>query len=335
MSASAAFTDHNMKISVTRSNGELAECLTKKDQVIIGRSSFCDFIVRDETLSRQHCLIEVEQSGDIYITDLDSINGVFIDGIKLLPDRRSLINSMMKIQLGNLDCVVLDEGGLSSHRLPAVIPGLAALNNRPSLRKDAPPPRIRRKTPPIENKKSAKEYFQLIKTFFLFVLVAICIGLIVFQAKNLSTQETTHTNLDLNTPKRFKNVPDSFEDFLSYDSKKRAAGCVDESIPCEYKVNSQTYVFINCEDFACMRKVIESNLFKDFMRKKISQIHLMISDDDKRLHTVYRFHTKYYTKNGVEQVRLMRFLDDALKKQDPDIFWNFAQDIIQVKAFNQ
>jgi len=58
----------------------ILERLNSKGKVIIGRSSACDVILSDQiTVSRQHASIELKQ-GRIYITDLGSMNGTFVNG---------------------------------------------------------------------------------------------------------------------------------------------------------------------------------------------------------------------------------------------------------------
>ena len=58
----------------------IMERLNAKGKVIIGRSSECDVVLPDQTtVSRKHASIELKQ-GRIYITDLGSMNGTFVNG---------------------------------------------------------------------------------------------------------------------------------------------------------------------------------------------------------------------------------------------------------------
>src|SRR5438132_8228714 len=45
---------------------------------ILGRSSSCDLVVQDSTVSRRHARIAVED-GTIAVTDLGSLNGTYLD----------------------------------------------------------------------------------------------------------------------------------------------------------------------------------------------------------------------------------------------------------------
>ena len=71
-----------MRLMLTLVDGEEIEYVMEKDSVTVGRSPKCDLVIPHESMSRQHCKIEVKE-GEIFITDLGSINGVLIDGKKI------------------------------------------------------------------------------------------------------------------------------------------------------------------------------------------------------------------------------------------------------------
>ena len=58
--------------------------------LFIGRSSICNIYFDDDRLSKQHFVIEVNKMG-CYITDLDSTNGTFVNGVKM-TNRRMLLD---------------------------------------------------------------------------------------------------------------------------------------------------------------------------------------------------------------------------------------------------
>ena len=55
--------------------------------VTIGRSQKCDFVVPKDDFSREHCLFEIVEE-KIYITDLGSKNGVYLDGSRIPAQER-------------------------------------------------------------------------------------------------------------------------------------------------------------------------------------------------------------------------------------------------------
>ncbi len=61
-------------------NGE--QIKIDKDTMVVGRSRTCDIVVPSAKVSRQHASVH-RQDGDIYIEDLGSANGVWINGEKV------------------------------------------------------------------------------------------------------------------------------------------------------------------------------------------------------------------------------------------------------------
>jgi pSer/pThr/pTyr-binding forkhead associated (FHA) protein len=50
-----------------------------RPRTVIGRSSRCDFVVDDPNVSRRHAELQ-RRGGDWYVVDLDSTNGVVVNG---------------------------------------------------------------------------------------------------------------------------------------------------------------------------------------------------------------------------------------------------------------
>ena len=64
-------------------------------KLIIGRDASCDIALPLEHLSRQHCAIEI-RSGLLYVSDLDSSNGTFLNGERI---KESPVKAGDKIKL--------------------------------------------------------------------------------------------------------------------------------------------------------------------------------------------------------------------------------------------
>jgi pSer/pThr/pTyr-binding forkhead associated (FHA) protein len=73
---------------------------SNKDSLIIGRSLKCDFKVPREDLSREHCLLE-NINNEMFITDLDSKNGVKVNHIRIKPHTPVSITSESHVVLAN------------------------------------------------------------------------------------------------------------------------------------------------------------------------------------------------------------------------------------------
>ena len=71
--------------------------MLRKDDVIIGRDSDCDIQIRDVGISRRHSKIYKSKGGEIYIEDLGSTNGTYINGEQIV---KKPLNDGDRVQLG-------------------------------------------------------------------------------------------------------------------------------------------------------------------------------------------------------------------------------------------
>ncbi len=56
--------------------------LFQLDEILIGRSKDADILIIDPLVSRNHCIIQVNQR-KYFLKDLDSANGTYLDGVKI------------------------------------------------------------------------------------------------------------------------------------------------------------------------------------------------------------------------------------------------------------
>jgi hypothetical protein len=68
------------------------------NKCVVGRSLGCDLTISREELSRKHFMIEYEK-GDFYITDLNSTNGVMLNGTKIQPGVKTLYQSFYQLDV--------------------------------------------------------------------------------------------------------------------------------------------------------------------------------------------------------------------------------------------
>ena len=88
-----------MKLIFHIHNGTAEQFEIAKDSVIVGRSSQCDVTLPYEGFSRQHAKIEIV-NGEIFITDLGSTNGVFIEGQRIPTGQPVKMQSFLNLQFG-------------------------------------------------------------------------------------------------------------------------------------------------------------------------------------------------------------------------------------------
>lgn len=115
-----------MRISVQIEFDKAMDIETRKTNVTIGRSETNDIVIPHVSISRTHCRVELID-GVFYMTDLGSSNGSFIDGEKLLPNKRTPFQETAQIVLGKLDCEFSSAGLTDEHVTKAH--KITALNN--------------------------------------------------------------------------------------------------------------------------------------------------------------------------------------------------------------
>ncbi|MHC4415843.1 MAG: FHA domain-containing protein [Planctomycetota bacterium] len=78
--------------------------------VIVGRGDVCDFRVNDEMVSRRHMRIRFDRNNEqFHVADLESANGVFINGRQITGEARLQDNDLILIGESKLRFTVRDE----------------------------------------------------------------------------------------------------------------------------------------------------------------------------------------------------------------------------------
>lgn len=72
----------------------------KKDTCVVGRSPTADVAINNEGLSRKHFQIELID-GEFYVTDLNSTNGVVVNGEKLLPGVKTSYKPIFPLEIAD------------------------------------------------------------------------------------------------------------------------------------------------------------------------------------------------------------------------------------------
>lgn len=97
--------------------GEVVQHNVKSDVVTIGRSKNCTIVATYEGISRHHCQIDF-QNGEIFVTDLASTNGVFIDGTKIEPNVKTHYQTYLTLSIGSIQSITIefdDKTGIQNH----------------------------------------------------------------------------------------------------------------------------------------------------------------------------------------------------------------------------
>ena len=140
-----------MRLLFTLINGEEIDYSTEQDSVTIGRSSKCDVVIPHESMSRQHCKIELKD-GEVFITDLGSINGVYIDGIKIAANSSVPFYTYLHLAFGFVTNtqLVIDE----NTRQKALTPDFKHSQGNSPSQENSTEPSHRTKTKAVQPEKA-------------------------------------------------------------------------------------------------------------------------------------------------------------------------------------
>jgi predicted component of type VI protein secretion system len=75
----------------------------KRDKLLIGRAEECDLRPLSEEVSRKHCAI-IRKGDDLWVQDLRSRNGTFVNGLKLTEPKRLADGDLVRV--GSLELKV-------------------------------------------------------------------------------------------------------------------------------------------------------------------------------------------------------------------------------------
>lgn len=89
-----------MKVTLTLIDNEIKEFNLSKNVLTLGRSKSNDISIPHEGLSRVHCRIELNDQGEIVVTDLNSTNGILIQGNKIPAEVPTLYPPFLTITIG-------------------------------------------------------------------------------------------------------------------------------------------------------------------------------------------------------------------------------------------
>ncbi|HEX2621905.1 MAG TPA: FHA domain-containing protein, partial [Phototrophicaceae bacterium] len=87
------------RLDVFWPDGKIENFPLAEDNVSVGRSTGNTIVLDTETISRYHFAF-TRESEKVYLTDLESINGTFVDGVRLTPNEPVEMDGGEEIQIG-------------------------------------------------------------------------------------------------------------------------------------------------------------------------------------------------------------------------------------------
>ena len=92
------------KLHITLPDGTQQEAVLPGYPVIIGKAPGNDVVIPDSGISRQHASVRL-QNGQYVISDLGSLNGVYVNGKKVGGDEARALHDGDKLQMGRVKAV--------------------------------------------------------------------------------------------------------------------------------------------------------------------------------------------------------------------------------------
>jgi pSer/pThr/pTyr-binding forkhead associated (FHA) protein len=166
-----------MILNVKLITGENLNFKVDKGSCVIGRSGQCDVVIPHESISRKHCQIDYKD-GELFATDLGSINGVILDGQKITPNKPVKFQSFFTLSFGAVQSlnVELEEEKTSIKPNPLLTTTLQMKENRPKMNKQIIQPRI----DPAAKKAAEEKKSDLPMTNFIILCVTVDLGFAFF-----------------------------------------------------------------------------------------------------------------------------------------------------------
>lgn len=96
-----------MRLHFKLINGEEQDFTIDKPSFTIGRSSQADIVIPHDGMSRKHCLIE-NVGGKLFITDLGSMNGVYLDDKRIQADTPTPLPIYLNLSFGAVQSLQID-----------------------------------------------------------------------------------------------------------------------------------------------------------------------------------------------------------------------------------
>jgi pSer/pThr/pTyr-binding forkhead associated (FHA) protein len=145
----------------------------------IGRSENCRVSLDNEGFSREHCLIEVID-GALYITDLGSKNGIYINHVRIPPKLRVSYDTKLPLYMGEA-FLTLDPSKEFKDPDHISLQTFTKIDPAEMFKALSPMPRPRRASPrPVAEKKFEKKSSSSSSGFSLVIAIVLIAGIVIY-----------------------------------------------------------------------------------------------------------------------------------------------------------
>lgn len=164
-----------MQLEIIQENGKAEIFETYERSVIVGRGRDADCHVQGKGISREHLRLEIRGS-EVYVTDLGSSNGTYIQERKLEPNKTQSWPSLFPIRMGaHITITLLPDNEILDSTLVKVY--------NPLIQKEAkkgPSPAPSPLPPDPHHTPRSSSYFSTSKILVVITLILVIVGALYF-----------------------------------------------------------------------------------------------------------------------------------------------------------
>jgi len=253
-------------------------------QIKIGKASTNDIVIKDTSVSREHLEIFIDDDKNVFITDLGSTNGTYVNGIRI--DK--------SVKLETFDILLVGNSLIEWPRFLIVDDNLdkiyETLNN--------PPPRVNNRLDLIVKKNKLKPVYKFLLIFILILFVVVLI--MSFVDKNYN---------QFNNNNGFGNISESIDSDTQIKSKqqKKQSTTVTYDFSClsnNGDIGSNDAIY----NFGELTRDVQSTFFDD--------INISVDDEqDAGLKILKTYKKKYqFIEDGTEFKNLNAILRNLVSR---------------------
>lgn len=298
-------------------SGKVEERALIERSFVIGRSLKSNVVVDSESISRQHCLIEFKNDC-FFITDLQSVNGVFIGGERIAPSLKTPFQTYMELTLGEIEIRLEWKESANSSDFKTT------KTKYPEQKKENLPvneAQIERKPDKSDQKKSFPS--QNLKMIVGFLVILSIIFYLFQQEQSPIPSPTTEQSVPERKKAKINSelIAEAFFTDSEYLEYFKSKGCGLKDICQEFELDpaaregttilkQESIIYFDPSDhfqkniFENFRSLpngrflvpiyylVKSEFFVDFLNKEIAQIHIVIVKEDGSFDEILRLHSK-------------------------------------------
>ena len=165
-----------MRLEIIKGDGESEVFETYERNIVVGRGQQAECCIQQDGISREHLRLDLKGS-DVYVTDMGSSNGTYIQDKKLEPNKSQIWPPLFPIRMGSKVAITLLPDTEAIDSTLARVHNPFIQKNSPAKKSSSPP-----SCPPADlyYPSSARPRSLFLKTLIFVIVVVIFVGILYF-----------------------------------------------------------------------------------------------------------------------------------------------------------